>query len=273
MARITPFHNPWMSLLLALAIAMPMTIRVHAEPPQASSQSLPTNWKNYEPDGNIGNPGRREGGGTRGPCIKASANDKLTALLPNNSFGVTTAEHPTFYVYLPTLLAEAKPDIEFVLKTAKNQEIYKTRFQVTNNPGILSFTLPGGENSPSLAVNQSYRWSVTLICNPDDPDDLSGNKFVEGVIRRVTPDASMQQQIKEAKSLRDRAIVYARSGIWYDALMTLAELRRQSPNDPIAVKDWEHLLKLVGMDSLAKEPLFQPVVGANQLNSSVSRDP
>ncbi|MFB2833111.1 DUF928 domain-containing protein [Floridanema evergladense] len=274
MIRILQFPNPWILLFLALAIASPIPFRVEAQSSRPNNQSLPTNWGAYEPGANIGSPGRREGGGTRGPCIQNSANDKVIALVPVNGFGATTTEYPTFSVYLPPLLPESKPEIEFVLKTAEGKEIYKTKFMVNRGAGIISFILPNTSNLSALELNKNYSWSVTLICNPEDVKmgDLSGNKVVSGVIRRVTPNANVQQELKAAKTVIDRAIVYANAGIWYDALSNLAELRRSNPNDPTVIRDWQELLKSVGMEKLAQEPLFQPVVGKNQVNPSLSRN-
>ncbi|MGA9379816.1 MAG: DUF928 domain-containing protein, partial [Phormidium sp.] len=252
----------------------PVPFQADAQSPKPSNQSLPTNWGAYEPDGNIGSPGRREGGGTRGPCIADSVNDKVMALVPNNGFGTTTAEYPTFSVYLPPLSLETNPEIEFVLKTDEGKEIYKTKFKINRGAGIISFSLPNTSDLPALELNKNYFWTVTLICHPEDVKigDLSGNKTVIGVIRRVTPNANVQQELTTAKSLLDRVIIYAKAGIWYDALSNLAELRRRNPNDPIIVRDWQELLKSVGMEKLALEPILPPLVGTNQLSSAVSRD-
>ena len=274
MTWIKQFTKPGILLLLVLAIASPTAFRVDAQSPRTSNQSLPTNWDAYEPDGNIGSPGRREGGGTRGPCIRDNVNNKVMALVPVNGFGTTTVEYPTFSVYLPPLSPETNPEVEFVLKTEQQKEIYKTKFKINRGAAIISFTLPNRNNLPALELNKNYSWSVTLICNPEDVKigDLSGNKIVSGVIRRVTPNANAQRELATAKTLRDRVIIYAKAGIWYDALSNLAELRRLNPNDPIVVNDWQQLLQSVGMEKLAQEPILQPVVGTNQLNSEVSRD-
>lgn len=276
MTRITQFPNPWILLFLALAIASPLPLRVDAQSPRPNNQSLPTNWGAYEPEGNIGSPGRREGGGTRGPCIQNSANDKITALVPVNGFGTTTSEYPTFSVYIPPLLPESNPEIEFVLKTAEKKEIYKTKFNINRGAGIISFSLPNTSNLSPLELNKNYFWSVTLRCDPIavvERGDVSGDKKVEGImIRRIIPNANVQQELATAKSLRDRVIIYAKAGIWYDALNNLAELRLRNPNDPIVVRDWQELLQSVGIEKLAQEPLFQPIIGRNQLNSSVSQD-
>lgn len=264
--------NSGILLLLTLAIASPLSFRVDAQSATSNNESLPTNWGAYEPDGSIGSPGRREGGGTRGPCVENNVNHKVTALIPLNGFGITIADYPTFSVYIPQLSAESNPEIEFVLRTAEKKEIYKTKFNIKQG-GIVSFILPNNRNVPGLKLNQNYFWTVTLICNPEaiDTGDVSGNKKVEGiVIRRVTPNASLRQELAAAKSLRDRVKIYAKAGIWYDAFSNLAELRRRNPTDPIVVRDWRELLKSVGMEELAQEPILPPLVGANQLSSDVT---
>lgn len=269
------FINPGILLLLTLAIAFPLTFRVAAQSATSGNETLPTNWGAYEPDGNIGSPGRREGGGTRGPCVRDSVNDKVMALVPLNGFGTTTTDYPTFAVYIPRLSPETNPEIEFVLKTSENKEIYKTKFNIKQGGGIVSFGLPNKSNLRPLELNKNYFWSVTLICNPEaiDSGDFSGNKKVEGiVIRRVSPNANLRQELATAKSLRDRVIVYAKAGIWYDAFSNLAELRRRNPADPIVVRDWQELLKSVDMEKYSQEPIMPPVVGANQLSSAESLD-
>jgi hypothetical protein len=197
------------------------------------------------------------------------------AFVPVNGFGTTTAEYPTFSVYLPPLSPDNNPEIELVLKTDQQKEIYSTKFRINRGAGIISLTLPNTSNLPALELNKNYIWSFKLICDPKsvaDSGDVSGNQTVGGVIRRVRPNSNVQQEIAKAKSWRDRVIVYAKAGIWYDALSNLAELRRRNPNDPIVVRDWQELLKSVGMERLAQEPILQPVVGRNQLNSAASRN-
>lgn len=261
------FINPGILLLLTLAIAFPLTFRVAAQSATSSNKSLPTNWGAYEPDGNIGSPGRREGGGTRAPCVQNTTNDQIVALVPNNDFGTTTAERPTFSVYLPPLSPKSNPEIEFVLKTTETEkkEIYKTKLSINPGSGIISFSLPKTRNLPALQLNKNYFWSVTLICNPEaiDSGDLSGNKTVVGVVRRITPNANVQQELAAAKSVRDRVVIYAKAGIWYDALSNLVELRRRNPKDPVVVRDWQELLQSVGMEKFAQQPILPPIIGAN----------
>lgn len=279
MTRITQFTNLWLPLLLAMAMTAPCSIRVQAESVPPSSQSLPTNGSVYDPDSNVSSPGRREGGATRGDCIIKDSRNltskeyQLVALIPGHTKGRTEAEYPSFFVYLPSTNPEAKPEIEFTLMTAQKKEIYKTRFKVTGNAGIISLSLSNFGDLPPLKMNQDYRWTLKLICYPDAPErDNSQDQYVEGLIERMKPNDEVVGELGSAATPRDRLLAYAKAGFWYDALTTLAELRRIKGNDPVVTKDWEDLLKSVGLEKIAQEPLFQPLAGSERRNLPVSRD-
>lgn len=257
-------------LAFGISIHLPTTLRAQSQPP--SSQGLPNSWGAYEPDPSIGKPGRREGGGTRGPCVKNAPNYKLTSLVPANSFGTTLAEYPTFLFYVPPIQEEEKPQLEFALNAENGQVIYKTNFPVARSPGIVSVSLPASANLPRLEENKNYKWSFTLICNPQDPSDKSGNSWVEGSIRRVQLSPTVAQQLEGVSSPRGKVIAYSAAGIWFDALSTLAELRRATPSDPILEKDWKDLLQSVGLETIASEPLLQPVAASEGKNPNISRN-
>ncbi len=253
-------------LAFGISIHLPATLRAMSQLP--SNQGLPNTWGAYEPDPNIGKPGRREGGGSRGPCVKNSPNYQLTSLVPANNFGTTLAEYPTFFVYVPTIEEEEKPQLEFALKTENDRVIYKTNFTIARSPGIVSVSLPA--NLPRLEENKNYKWSFTLICNPEDPSDKSGNSWVEGSIRRVRLSPTIVQQLEGVALPRDRVVAYWTAGIWFDALSTLAELRRATPSDPTLEKDWKNLLQSVGLETIASEPLLQPVAASDRKNPNIS---
>jgi hypothetical protein len=77
----------------------------------------------------------------------------------------------------------------------------------------------------------------------------------EGQIERVEPNPNLVAQLKTA-SPRDRAALYAEAGIWYDAVNSIAQLRRSSPNDTAIAADWAELLKSVGLDTISQKPLI-----------------
>lgn len=257
-------------LAFGISIHLPATLRAMSQLP--SNQGLPNTWGAYEPDASIGKPGRREGGGTRGPCVKNSANYHLTSLVPANSFGTTLAEYPTFFVYVPTIKEQEKPQLEFALKTENDMVIYKTNFTIARSPGVVSVSLPASANLPRLEENKNYKWSFTLICNPEDPSDRSSNSDVKGSIRRVRLNPTIVQQLEGATLPRDKVVAYTTAGIWFDALSTLAELRRATPSDPTLEKDWKNLLQSVGLETIASEPLLQSVAASEGKNPNISRN-
>jgi hypothetical protein len=192
-----------------------------------------------------GLPGRREGGGTRGDCL--SSYQRLTALMPVTNFGKTIAEYPTFFWYIPDVQPEAA---EFVLLDENDNELYRTRFQVTGDSGVISLSLPENAGMPPLEVGKDYHWYFSLVC---DEVDRSGDPYTEGWIQRVEPDADLVAQL-ETVAERDRPAVYAAAGIWHDALASLAELRRANPQSASLVRSWKTLLASVELANVADQP-------------------
>lgn len=217
--------------LSVLAFSLSLT----ATPPTLAQQYIP-------PDRGL--PGRREGGGTRGNCL--TGQPTLTAFIPQTNFGRTTRAYPTLYWYVPQTAAAAA---EFELLNEKEEEVYKTQVQLTQKAGVIQITLPETDRTAALEVGKTYHWYFSLVC---DPQDRSGDVITEGWIERSQVDSTLTSQLDQATE-GDRAVLYARSGIWYDALDTLADLRRVNPNDPIVLKSWNNLLTSVGLDNLAPE--------------------
>lgn len=192
-----------------------------------------------------GLPGRREGGGTRGGCqIQQSSliqQPSLTALMPESNLGLTVAARPSFFWYVPQTAAVA----EFVLLDANNTELYKTQVPLSQQAGIVQFTLP--ETGPALQVNQSYRWFFSLVC---EPLDRSADIFVSGWVKRVEPNPDLPQALVATAG---QTGVYETR--WYDDLATLAALRRAQPHNTALTNQWQMLLQSVGLSQIADQPL------------------
>lgn len=199
---------------------------------------------------NRGAPSNRHSAATRSAC---SSEKKLTALIPEKNPALTTAEYPVLFYYLPQTSAQT---LEFVLLDQENTEIYKTNFAPTRTPGIVSLNLSAFKGLPPLEIGKNYHWYFLINCAPQDS---SADIFVDGEVRRIELDPILANQLKTAKP-RDRAFVYAVNGIWYDTLRALAEARQSSPNDSSLADEWADLLKSVGLDEIARQPL----VGAAQ---------
>lgn len=203
-----------------------------------------------------GLPGRREGGGTRGACV--TSQPSLTALIPQTNYGLTTQTAPTLLWYIPTTTATLA---EFELRNQQDQVLYTRQIPMTGQTGIIQIHLVSGQ----LEVGQLYHWNFVLVC---DLQDRSGDVMTEGWIERTDPDTALTNQLQRASS-EEQALLYAKAGIWYDALSTLADLQTSQPNQPLS-PSWIELLTEVSLKVLADKPLipcctsFDPRSSGNQ---------
>jgi hypothetical protein len=153
-------------------------------------------------------------------------------------FGVTVAQRPTLWIYLAQNTAR---QLEFLLLDEADNTLYQERLTIADNPQFLRIQL--GKSSPPLEVGKTYNWLLVKVCDEEDP---SRNPFVEGLIQRVEPGATLTRQLKKA-DLLTRARLYAEAGIWFDALAAMAELRCQNPTNLSLAADWSGLLKAMDL--------------------------
>lgn len=262
-------------LSLALAVQLSATLGLsillnNPSPSLAQAKGgIPQRWeaKAYQPPRGFGAPVRREAGGTRGEDACTQRTQKrLTALVPQGSFGVTVAASPTLLFYMPKMNPEAPPKaVEFVLADDNENEVYKSTFKTTSKSGVVSISLPPNAGSPRLQVGKDYHWYLSIVC---DPQERSNDIWVNGKIRRVELQANTTSQLQQAAP-KDKAKLYAQAEVWFDALAALAQQRTNNPNDAGTLQEWEQLLKSVQLDAIAKEPLAQSAIApTNQLTFS-----
>ncbi len=127
---------------------------------------------------------------------------------------------------------------------------------MANRPRLDSITLAG--DVPPLQEGVDYRWTVSLICNPSDPDP-SQIRFVEGWVQRIALPEALEQQLHQASPLQ-RYELLASNGLWYDALDALVKLRREQPNNTKANSLWTELMTTegVGLHRLRHLAIAQP---------------
>ena len=209
--------------------------------------------------------GRQQGGASRGPC--PAVVKPLTALVPAtqktlagtkgdssglNTFesvwGLTAAEYPTLWFYVPYSLTPKLP-MEFVLQDDQGNNVYKTTLTTSETPpGIVKIRLPS--TAAPLEVGKMYHWYFSINCDPDSP------VFVEGSVQRSVLLPTLASQLQKATPSESVAL-YAANGYWYDALTTLAELRSANLADTKLKNDWVSLLHSVDLDAIAQEPIVQ----------------
>ncbi|MBD1903772.1 DUF928 domain-containing protein [Trichocoleus sp. DQ-A3] len=217
-------------------------------------------------------------GYSKGNCVQAvtpraaiyqtseSTPDRRNDDLKKKNFGLTASESPTFFFFVsvsgksPNDENLSRPQaVKFVLTDMDtDEEIYKT-IVVPDAPGIISITLPKNEPKYLLKVNKLYSWSFVVIFDLEgfarSPDLPFYSLDIGGVIQRIELNSSLIKELESAAPL-ERAILYAKAGIWHDALATLAQMRLSNPNDSIAKTEWEELLRSVGLNEIAEKPLL-----------------
>lgn len=202
-------------------------------------------------------PGRRVGGATRGGtsvrCLadgQLPEKEHLSALVPATTLGLTAQGYPEFFWYMPKTSA---PEVEFVLTDADNKEvIYETSLKTNGQAGIVSISLPENATLPPLEANKDYHWSVFLVC---DRGDRGADVFVDGWLRRVEPSATLAQRLRKETPL-GRAALYAQEGLWHETVSYLVKLRQSNPDNSELIDEWQELLKSVGLEDVANEPLL-----------------
>ncbi|GAA6622676.1 DUF928 domain-containing protein [Scytonema sp. NUACC26] len=209
----------------------------------------------FKPPPGQGKPKRTSGAGTRQKWLcpqdaisAATSNillDKPSAIAlvpPNSNYGLTVAERPTFLVYLPQISAK---QVVLSLIEEGTQHYSQTFFSITGKPGIVALNIPN--SSPPLEVGKNYEWAVVLICgekpSPNDP-------IIASWVRRV----ALPQPLTSQRVSLEQANWYGEKGIWYDALTTLARIRKAQPNSKAVTGIWTNFLKSVGLEVVVTEP-------------------
>lgn len=188
-----------------------------------------------------GAPQSSASGGTRDNDVPA-----LTALLPSTRYGRTVSARPTFFVYLPPTTSK---EVFFSLQDEQGNPHYQSILTISGSGGIVSVTLP--ENAPELEMGKNYLWFFAPI--PPGGVLRPDNYSVTGWVKRV--EAPIEGDRNTALNPVELATLYARSGVWYDTLAVLMAARRSQPDNATLAKEWQDLLKQVGLNAIANQPI------------------
>ncbi|RUT08791.1 hypothetical protein DSM106972_008440 [Dulcicalothrix desertica PCC 7102] len=219
----------------------------------AQAQLNTTQPKRTETDGSRrGRPSGRTATGSRGDCPEV--NVPLTALIPVNNQGLTMAEYPQFWIFVPYQSKNIAIG-EFVLQDKQNNDVYRTNFTLPQAPGIVNVSL--GKAKP-LQINQEYQWFFKIYCSPEK---LSEPLFVKGWIQRIANNSDLERKLAAARTPEQRFTIYYENHIWYEAVTELAKHQPIRPQNNSLPSDWSNLLKRVDLEYL----ISQPVVGEVKL--------
>lgn len=199
-----------------------------------------------------GAPRSTAGGASRGSCLRSSqqlTNKPLTAIVPRTRLGLTFAERPSVFVYVPQSPAQSAGFL--LLSNDDTEVVYETIFALPPKAGVVRFDLPA--TAPALEVGKQYHWFVTTLC--DATSGLSGSPTVEGWLERSAPDAALTKALQKTLP-GNRPNLYAEAGIWHETLATLADLQQKYPQNTKLLTDWRETLQSVGLATVATEPIL-----------------
>ena len=186
------------------------------------------------------------GGASRGQqCIVDLDNSEVSIIpiLPAINQRLTLVANPTFFIYIPQTSARK---IFFQIEDENEENSYQKIMPISGNAGILRITLP--QDAPPLEIGKNYQWAIALICDqrlrPDSP-------IVQGSITRAKPEIELNEQLDTMNQI-EQASFYAKSGIWYEAIATLAKLKENEPNNPKFQSIWDQVLSSIGLNSITQ---------------------
>ena len=187
------------------------------------------------------------GGGSRGNSCAIGKANKNTAsvvkILPQSNIGLTVEQRPSIMVYIAPTTAQK---LFFSIQDEDFNDYYETTLHLPRKAGVMQVKLPA--SAPALVNGKNYQYSLATICGEYlQPDDYS----VRGWIKRVQTKANLQNQ----RPSLELASKLAKEGIWYDALSTLAVVKKLQPSNQSVANSWQQLLQSAGLGHISQEPI------------------
>ncbi|MGL5064385.1 MAG: DUF928 domain-containing protein [Microcoleus sp.] len=205
------------------------------------------------PSGRGERPAKRRDAGSSGSCerLNTAETEFLTALVPKQDYqALTAAGHPTFWFYIP-FPAKNFHSLKFRIE---NESGYQVTVKPKNEKsGVVSFTLPATEKP--LEIGKEYKWGLFLYCQ--DPEQKSSRPvtfYVSSTIKRIAPNDKLESELKAAITDREKSAVYAKNGIWHEALTLIGNNRRTDLTNAELAADWANLLAAVELEDIATKP-------------------
>jgi len=229
--------------VFAIAVTLPSLFAPMQAVPAPILLSQNVNFK--PPD--VTAPDNRQGATHRGCELRKGL--FITPLIPESNIGLTLTESPTFFVYV----SQPSAQVEFILLNEnESQVLYETTLKI-DKAGIVGVSLSEKGKKKNIEVGKRYVWSFALAC---DPGERSGDYIVKGWMQRIEPQATLKSDLANPDPMA-KVIAYAKNGIWYETIATLAEMRRLAPDDSRLTTEWTQLLQSQGLESIAAQPLVQ----------------
>jgi hypothetical protein len=174
-------------------------------------------------------------GGSRG----ASADDPMIAVLTPNQTALTIQAKPTLY-WFQDKASKAASEVTLVQPREPKPLLLLTT-KAPSTAGVHAFAL--SKFDAELKVGVVYSWSVAVVVNPASrSEDVVAN----GVIKRIEETPELKAELDKAAD-RDKPKIYARNGLFYDALQSLSDQIAAAPQDEGLRTQRSRLLAQIGL--------------------------
>jgi Domain of Unknown Function (DUF928) len=199
------------ALTVSLAAALVLSPAIAQTPEPSQGLTAPASGALYKPPLR-GAPGGRVGGASRGD---GSAGPTIELIAPANHTGQTASATPVLYFFVsqpitvPTQLTISAP-----LQPAP---VLETTLASPPGRGLHAMRL--ADYHVQLQLGIVYSWSISAVT---DPKDWSRNAVASATIERVVLDPQLDNAVRAAQPA-GRAALFARAGLWYDAIAAAAE--------------------------------------------------
>jgi len=174
-----------------------------------------------------------KGAGTRNPknfgC--SDRDSKITTIMPQNNYGLTTKEYPEIFIDLGNTSAK---QVVLSFQDRAQQDHQVSFLPIQEKSSIRSFSLP--KDTPGLETNRYYQWKLVLVCG--DRLDVS-DPVLSGWIKRQQPDINLGELAK--KSTIQQANWYAQHGYWYDFLSQIKAIENSGLPKNTIIDIWQEI--------------------------------
>ena len=167
---------------------------------------------------------RTLGSGSRLGC-RSNLPEKSIELLvpPSEVVHQTNSPNPSFFLH--SKVASNLPFKFTLVNPQVDQPLVEQTFSLSK-PGIKQIKLP---KSTKLEEGTVYLWRITIPCQ-QDPQQYQ--EILGAAIERVPVTRKVKTQLQLANTTDEKAAVYARNGIWYEAV----DLAVQDSSNLIVIK-------------------------------------
>jgi len=191
----------------------------------------------------LGAPSNRVSGGTRGVDLDRPV---LSVLVPDHT-GLTIHAQPTLYWYVSQPLS--RPISVKIVSDSLSTPLLDTTIFPPIPAGILA--LPLAQYETHLVTGVPYQWGLEMATDPAQP---SPPLWSSGAIERKAPSPEFLAKLNQAVP-SDQPALYAKEGLWYDALDSLSAFIQVAPDDLTLRQHRASLLEQVGLHEAAAQDL------------------